>query len=380
MLWTAACVMLLCFGLIEGAAAQITVPDTVTLTIRPQNTEEPGQAVSGAVYGCLQIGEITDWQGEDLRSTLRNAKAAEKLGLETGTPYTGEELQAAVQQTDWTELAGLGSSGNVKEMKATDQNGCASVQLSAGVYLIFCRKVPQGYVMSEPFLMVLPVLTSWNGGTPVWETSVTAEPKVERESGGGDEDSCGTVALTKTFHGKPASDSSIYASVTFGLTDEEGNDIYGIRTSEGRYTAVSGQTGEKVFRVAPDGKLIIKKLKTGSYEFTELTTHESYQVLADPVQIQVTDATNAFTVDNKKKSFIPFTGGGGTGLVTLGGIFLVGLGILWIFAGTGRKKRRKKGMARHRSQSSFETSQGQRRQSDRRTSQNKKQQSRQGKK
>lgn len=321
-------------------------------TLKLQLKEVSGEKapVAGVRFTCFPVGSFPDSTDDMVQYQLDDDEFAELLGL--GKSADMEQLMAAFTSLEPEQFDSYITSHNGVRTDKTDQQGHSEVRLSCGLYLVAFSQVPSGYQKGVPFLVSLPMLVEQNGKWS-WTDQPLVTPKIEKKDKPDSPDNpddpdtptpsdkYGTVALTKTFQGKPAEDPEIYKTVTFQLEHDTGEVVYGIDEGNGRYRAVTGQYGEHVFRVGSDGKLIISSLPYGDYVFTELTTHEKYQLLAEPEPVTVVDATNAFTVDNRKKSFVPFTGGRGTSLLTGIGVILCLCGI-FILLRTKKKKRKKR--------------------------------------
>lgn len=123
----------------------------------------------------------------------------------------------------------------------------------------------------------------------------------------------------------------------FTLKDEDGNYI-ALTSSEGRYKiADEGVTAtEENATVVSDtsGKIYVDGLAEGKYTLTEIEAPENYNLLKDPVEIEIvatydTDGNiqsvtgNERTIVNKAGGLLPSTGGIGTYIFTIGGAVIM---------------------------------------------------------
>ena len=143
---------------------------------------------------------------------------------------------------------------------------------------------------------------------------------------------CG-ISLVKT----DASNGRKLAGASFTLNQ---------RNEDGTYTPVEFYTDAALTRRASevttdaDGLALFYGLKEGIYYLIETAAPEGYNLLSEPVEIQLDRTThlaeNALCVRNSAKFQLPETGGIGTAVFTLGGIGLLGAAAL-VLAG-GKKK------------------------------------------
>lgn len=131
----------------------------------------------------------------------------------------------------------------------------------------------------------------------------------------------------------------------FVLKDSDGNFI-ALTSNEGRYkvsddeAVVASETTATVVSDA-NGKIYVDGLAAGTYTLTEIEAPEGYNLLNDPVEInivatynddgEVTSVTgNVKTIVNKAGGLLPSTGGIGTYIFTFGGaaIMIAAAGVL----------------------------------------------------
>lgn len=103
-------------------------------------------------------------------------------------------------------------------------------------------------------------------------------------------------------------------------------------------------TGEYEVTTGPDGKATFAGLNNGIYYIEEVLAHGDYQLLKDPVEVEITNDQDAPTVtkviSNIKKFNLPITGGMGTMLFTGIGVALIGVGVVIFFVSSVRRRRR----------------------------------------
>lgn len=93
-----------------------------------------------------------------------------------------------------------------------------------------------------------------------------------------------------------------------------------------------------------DGKATFAGLNDGIYFIEEILAHADYQLLKDPVEVEITNddqaATVTKTITNVKKFNLPITGGMGTMIFTGIGIALIGVGVVIFMVSSFRRRRR----------------------------------------
>ncbi|WP_426350700.1 SpaH/EbpB family LPXTG-anchored major pilin [Alloiococcus sp. CFN-8] len=163
--------------------------------------------------------------------------------------------------------------------------------------------------------------------------------------------------VTKTFENNPTVDLT---KVLFTLKNSNGNSIFakninGVWTIDTRVSSIGNGFTDKLTltKVGEEPniqyKLIIKGLEAGTYTLTEIATIPGYNLLKAPINIEVDETKDdkgavvsgivkakvdgkdiisetgsfTFTVNNTKGFELPQTGGMGTWMYTLGGLFIM---------------------------------------------------------
>lgn len=148
---------------------------------------------------------------------------------------------------------------------------------------------------------------------------------------------------------------TVLAGVTFTLTDESNKAVNVEKKDTNTFYTPGGSSN--TVTTGDDGKIYIRGLKPGTYKLTETKTSNGYVLLKDPVEIVITQSTNAeeaakgavtatvggkavtmnedsnntgsataevpLTVVNSKGFDLPATGGRGIALFTIAGIAIV---------------------------------------------------------
>lgn len=172
--------------------------------------------------------------------------------------------------------------------------------------------------------------------------------------------------VTKQFEGTlPADDASAVTFKLYSSTDNGATKTYyKFEGTDGAYTTptVAANANEATaLKLDANKQISIKGLEEGTYYVEEIATVAGYNLLKEPVKIQITAKTgsNAFvnpkgndylgttdtsatgtesvTIINTQGFQLPATGGAGIWMFVLGGILVIGMGCVY-FVTSKRKK------------------------------------------
>lgn len=173
--------------------------------------------------------------------------------------------------------------------------------------------------------------------------------------------------VTKQFEGTPPANAA--SAVTFKLYSSTDNGAtktyYKFEGTDGAYTkptaVAADASAATALKLGANKQISIKGLEEGTYYVEEIATAAGYNLLKEPVKIQITAETgsNAFvnpngsdylgttntsgtgaesvTIINTQGFQLPATGGAGIWMFVLGGILVIGMGCVY-FVASKRKK------------------------------------------
>lgn len=172
--------------------------------------------------------------------------------------------------------------------------------------------------------------------------------------------------VTKQFEGTlPADAASAVTFKLYSITDNGAKTYYTFTNTDGAYTTpkatADANDAATALKLDEYKQISIKGLEEGTYYVEEIATVAGYNLLKEPVKIQITAKTgsNAFvnpkgndylgttdtsttgtesvTIINTQGFQLPATGGAGIWMFVLGGILVIGMGCVY-FVTSKRKK------------------------------------------
>lgn len=172
--------------------------------------------------------------------------------------------------------------------------------------------------------------------------------------------------VTKQFEGtQQPVDTSAVTFKLYSITDNGAKTYYTFAGADGNYTtptATADADAAKALKLNDSKQISIKGLEDGTYYVEEIATVPGYNLLKEPVKIEITaetgentyvnpgstdnylgttvtstTGTESVTIINTQGFQLPATGGAGIWMFVLGGILVIGMGCVY-FVASKRKK------------------------------------------
>lgn len=175
------------------------------------------------------------------------------------------------------------------------------------------------------------------------------------------------LEVKKQFEGTPPVDTSAVTFKLYSSTDNgETKTYYKFTGTDGNYTepkAATDADAATALELNDSKQISIKGLDEGTYYVEEIATVPGYNLLKEPVKIEIkaqtgtntyvnpgsstdnylgttvtsTTGTESVTIINTQGFQLPATGGAGIWMFVLGGILVIGMGCVY-FVASKRKK------------------------------------------